>query len=157
MSGVRFPLVFTFHDLIVGRGFVAGVELAGRALLVEEEEGSWLYGVTPGGLAACGHEKAETLSAFRNRYRAVLQDLAAAAAGFEAFAAAVARFQSEESDVEEWAAAVVEVRSSGREVDWVRAGDADAHRGVVVTDLTLQLDPGANPSPFDEVALARCA
>jgi hypothetical protein len=43
----RYPLLLGFRDLIAGNGFVASVALNGRALLVDEGDGFWMYGVNP--------------------------------------------------------------------------------------------------------------
>lgn len=40
----RYPLLFGFRDLIAGNGFVAGVAINGRALLVDEDDGFWIFG-----------------------------------------------------------------------------------------------------------------
>ena len=79
----RYPLLLGFRDLIAGNGFVASVALNGRALLVDEDDGFWMYGVNPGGLAAGGSTAAEALAEFRKDYRLVLFDIATEAEGFE--------------------------------------------------------------------------
>jgi hypothetical protein len=49
----RYPLLLGFHDLVAGNGYIAGIALSnGRALLVDEGDGFWMYGVNPGGMAA---------------------------------------------------------------------------------------------------------
>ncbi len=109
-----YPLVFSFRDVIEGNGFLAGVAISGRALMVHEgEDGWWLYGVTPAGIAATGDTPPEAHAAFRNTYREVLFDAAADAADFEAFKTEVERFFNEGNSEEErrWNEAAAAIRS----------------------------------------------
>lgn len=109
-----YPLVFGFRDAIEGNGFLAGVAISGRALMVHEgEDGWWLYGVTPAGIAASGDTPPEAHVAFRNAYREVLFDAAADAEDFAAFKSEVERFFSEPDAEEEsrWNAAALAIRS----------------------------------------------
>ena len=53
-SQVGLPLIFTYRDLVYGTGILAEVRVRGRALAVTEQDGVWMYGVSPGGLAAPG-------------------------------------------------------------------------------------------------------
>lgn len=147
----RFPLLFQFRDLIAGNKFLAGVEMNGRALLVDEDDGVWIYGVNPGGMAAAGEDKSEALNAFRKAYQVVLNDIVASAASFEEFEAEVTRFFAQESDADEWAEAVEQVRAEGKSVDWVHSEDADSPRGVLVVKLPHEaLDPSKNRDPLAE-------
>ncbi len=81
----NYPILFGWMDLVVGQGFVAAVALNGRALLVDEGDGYWIYGVNPGGLAAGGRNQAEAQAQFRSAYRSVLFDIAAEADSFDNF------------------------------------------------------------------------
>ncbi len=42
------PMMFIFRDTISGNGFLAGITLSGRALMMEEDGKWWMYGVRPG-------------------------------------------------------------------------------------------------------------
>ena len=109
-----YPLFFGFRDAIEGNGFLAGVAINGRALMVHEGEvgGWWLYGVTPAGIAATGETPPEAHAAFRNAYRQVLFDAAAGAETFEAFKAEVERFFNEgDSEEQRWEEAAAAIRS----------------------------------------------
>ena len=144
-----YPLVFRFQGLVAGNGFVAGVELAGRALLVEEESDFWVYGVNPGGFAASGDDRDEALNNFRIEYDAVLNDIAGDASSFDAFKAGVEGFLNEESDLDEWKKAVEVIRQSDQEFDWLPKGDADRPCSVKIVDLTEQASAAANRDPHD--------
>lgn len=72
-----YPLLFSYRDPVIGNGYVAGVEMRGRALLTaEDDEGWWVEGVSPGGFASGGATRQEALSSFRTTYQHVLVDIA---------------------------------------------------------------------------------
>ena len=92
----RYPLLLGFRDLVAGNGYIADIALSnGRALLVDEGDGFWMYGVNPGGMAAGGASLGEAQAEFRTAYKSVLFDIAAEAESFEAFKAEVERFLTE--------------------------------------------------------------
>lgn len=156
----QYPLVFTFKDLVAGRGFIAGVRMAGRALLSEEDDGVWVFGVNPGAIAAGPELNPQSgMTAFRQQWKFTLQEIASSTLSFDGFEQEVCRFfNQEDADAALWAAAVVEVRRAGVEVDWVRRGSADTDLMVEVIDLTAQLGPEVNANPLDDtVELAACA
>lgn len=134
----RYPLLFGYRDLVEGLDFVAGVETAGRALLVEEADEVSVYGVNPGGMAGFGDTRDGALSDFRETYRKVLYDLAAEADTFEEFRTQVEHFVSEASDLDEWEEAVDDVRAGRLEApEWPTA---PAESAVRVTVLLLSID-----------------
>lgn len=92
-----FPLLFQYRSLIEGNGFVASVAADGRALLVEEDGGYWMYGVNPGGAAGGGASRDAAFNDFKQAYLSVLFDAALEATTFEAFKAEVERFFNEEN------------------------------------------------------------
>ena len=109
----RVPLFFTFRDTVFGNGFLADVCAEyGRALGVKEEDGFWMYGINPGGMAANGNSPAEVLEAFRRTFSNVLVDIARDAASFEDFRTAVTEFfnDTNEGYIEEWLVAAQGVR-----------------------------------------------
>ena len=65
----HYPLLFGFRDLVAGNGFVAGVNLNGRALLADEGDGFVMYGVNPGGIAAGGSNRGWRIALLANRSR----------------------------------------------------------------------------------------
>jgi hypothetical protein len=141
---VEYPLFFTYRDLIVGNGFVAGVSADGRALLSQDEEGYWMYGVNPGAVAGGGKERAEAFHEFRQGYRAVLHDLASEAPSFEAFRDAVGKFFYEvnEPNARDWEAARRAVRNGSVTSDLPKVRDPkETHVNVVLIDT---FDPAAN-------------
>lgn len=105
--------MFTFGDALAGNGFLAGVTLSGRALMVRENDREWwLYGVCPGSIAETGATPQETYLRFRTRYREILFDIAAEAPDFKSFKYELERFfvvdQSEEG---RWMEAFQAIRS----------------------------------------------
>lgn len=150
----HYPLLFGYRDLVAGKGFVAGVEMDGRALLVDEDEGSWFCGVNPGGLAAGGTDHGSAALAFRHSYRSVLFDLAAEAATFEDFRQAVEAFFAETNEPtrEEWEEAVLAVRDEQVDLTWLIKRPADLPRSAKVTNVGEQ--PVSSFNRLDEEALA---
>lgn len=110
------PLMFTFQDAIAGNGFLAGTAVCGRALMVQEDDGSWwMYGVRPGALAGGGATLQEAYANFRSRYKEILIDIAHEYDDFTAFKNEVERFFGEADTEEEhrWTEALELIRSSG--------------------------------------------
>lgn len=107
------PLMFTFRDAISGEGFLAGITLVGRSLMVEEDGKWWMYGVRPGGIAESGEIPHETFLRFRNRYKEILFDIAGECRTFETFRQEIERFYYEPDTEEErrWEDAVNHIRS----------------------------------------------
>lgn len=107
------PLMFTFRDTISGDGFLVGITLSGRALMLKEDEKWWMYGVRPGAIAESGESPQETILRFRNRYREVLFDIAGDHRTFDAFKKEVERFFHEPDYEEErrWEDALTAIRS----------------------------------------------
>jgi hypothetical protein len=146
----HYPILFGFRDLVVGAGFVADISTQGRALLVDEgEEGFWMYGVNPGGIAGSGETTAEAQADFRQRYKSVLFDFASVSQGFEDFEKSVQKFFAEvnEPTEEEWNAAVQDVRAGKVEADWLAKGRAESKRQVKVRLID---QPQASVNALDE-------
>ena len=109
----RYPLMFTYRDVISGDGFLAGITLSGRALMIKENDEWWMYGVRPGAIAETGKTPQETYLRFRNRYKQILFDIAGECRTFEAFKQETERFFYEPDEEEErrWEDAVAAIRS----------------------------------------------
>ena len=71
-----YPITFTFRDDVNGVGFLARVTACGRALIVNEGDGWWLYGVEPGGMAASGETASDAHIRFRRAFTKILFDIA---------------------------------------------------------------------------------
>jgi hypothetical protein len=146
---MKFPLVFSIRQIVVGQGFIAGVTLDGRALMVEEaEEDFWVYGVNPGALAGTGDSKASSWSDFKERLQSVLFDMASTLSTFDEFKREVQRFFREASDVEAWASAVEDVRA-GRVDSDLPTVNADRYKPKVKVELLAPADetPVRSPKP----------
>ena len=148
-------MLFGFRDLVAGKGFVAGVVVNGRALLVDEGDGFWMFGVSPGGLAAGGKSHGEAQAEFRQGYRSVLFDIAALADDFDSFRQQVLSFFHETSEPteREWEEALAEVRSGKVVADWLpmRKVDSNAGQGVEVVRLE---HPNPSLNGLDRAELA---
>jgi hypothetical protein len=109
----NYPLMFTFRDAVSGNGFLAGITLSGRALMVKEGDQEWcVYGVRPAAIAETGATPEEAYLRFRNRYKGVLFDIAEDSCDFDAFKRMVERFYYEPDETEErrWEEAVRDLR-----------------------------------------------
>lgn len=107
------PILFQYQGPVIGKGFVADVQLCGRLLVEIETNGVWLYGVNPGALAVPAVNIAAGSAAVTKALTAAFVDFAEDASNFDGFKAEVERFfesTDEESDVE-WKAAVQAIRN----------------------------------------------
>lgn len=151
---VRYPLLFTYHDKVVGKGYLAGVRVAGRALLVREDDDAWwVYGVNPGGIAEGAEGPGRAHSLFRRTFTTVLFDLAEEARDFDSFKSAVSAFFYETNEPTEaaWLEAVTAQRNdpSREPADAFAAAlerkPAETERGVWVENLNCaHLNPSIN-------------
>ena len=109
----QYPLMLTLRDAVSGNGFLAGVTLYGRALMVFEDGKWWMYGVRPGAIAESGTTPQETFASFRERYKLALFDIAEEASDFEDFKASVESFYTQPDYFEEnrWETAFKAIRS----------------------------------------------
>jgi hypothetical protein len=150
----RYPVLFSFRDLIAGNGFVAGVAVHGRALLIDEGDGFWMYGVNPGGVAAGGQTPNEAQAEFRKGYRTVLFDAAAEAPDFESFRREIeAFFEETNSPTEkEWEDAVQDVRDGKVVADWLSAKPAESL--PMRLDVVLLEHPEPRLNELDHMDLA---
>ena len=133
----RYPILFGRHELIEGDGFIARVEVDGRALLSREDEEYWIEGVNPGGFAAKGTGPSDALAAFCVEFRLALFDIALSAADFGAFKAEMERFFHATNKValQEWDAAVAEVREGKIDAEWLDKRPADTPLRVHVVEI----------------------
>ena len=146
-----YPLLCDYKDLIAGNGFLAGVLSCGRALLIEDDDGIWMHGVTPGGLSADGESQKEATAAFRSAYRAALYDIAAEAVDFPHFQKAVEGFFADENTVYKtaWQDAVEKVRAGSITSDWLEKRPADLGRGIQVFHIREKDGGGPSEAPAE--------
>jgi hypothetical protein len=154
-----FPLIYGFHQLVAGDGFVAGVEIQGRALLARDgEEGAWwLYGVEPGGIAEPGATEMEAYQNFRDSLREVLCDSAALATrGFESLQADVKALAGQKNGVweQEWEAARQAIRSGQLQPEGEVLATLPRHTSKVScrTSVVLLTGQGRDITPEDNCA-----
>ncbi|MEW5980816.1 MAG: hypothetical protein AB1806_00435 [Acidobacteriota bacterium] len=108
------PLLFSFRGPVMGQGFLAVVELRGRLLARQTEDGIILDGVNPGGFSC----QAPTLDLanldLRGTLLEILADVAFEAPTFDAFRQEVTRFfeETDAESVDEWQAAVDALRAA---------------------------------------------
>lgn len=101
-TATHYPIMFTYRDAISGDGFLAGVTITGRALMVKEDDNKWwIYGVRPASIADVGDTPGEAFRQFRNSFKEVLFDMADVAREFNEFNDEAERFFYEPDHVEE--------------------------------------------------------
>lgn len=106
--------MFTFQDAVSGDGFLAGITLYGRALMVQEDDGKWwMYGVRPAAMAESGQTLPETFANFRKTYTAVLFDIAEESHTFAQFKENVEDFfyQVDATEERRWTTSLNDLRS----------------------------------------------
>lgn len=147
----NYPLVFTYNGTIQGGSFAADIVARGRALMVSEGDGWWMYGVNPGPIADGGASPAEANAKFRRTFWVTMKELAEEATDFDTFRASATEFfqQSDPKTEAEWRAAVAQVRSGAVDAPLPRVnGDAPGVRLDIVKtekpvarELTLDDQP----------------
>ncbi|MDY7091329.1 MAG: hypothetical protein SX243_00005 [Acidobacteriota bacterium] len=150
-----YPLLFAYRDLVPGSGFIAGVEIFGRALLEEEEDSAWMYGLNPGGIAGGGVTAREAMSDFRRGYVSVLEDIASVATGFKDFQEQVAQFfwESTEALDREWEAARTEVRERRLEKEGLQKHPfSEDQIRLEVREFKQEARPAKTRVPREELA-----
>jgi hypothetical protein len=145
---ISYPVLFGYRDVISGRHFMAFIKTDGRALLTKEEDGCWLYGVYPGGMAGGGKEIAEASRELKTSYLSVLFDIAEEASSFEAFKEEVERFfhQRNDATMQEWEAAHAQVKSGELSTDDLPRRDTATTPPCVEV---LRVDESAEREPAD--------
>lgn len=145
----HYPQLFGFRRLVLGDGFVAGVQMSGRGLLVEEgSEGFWMYGVNPGSAAGHGEDRAEAVADFRERLWSVLVDLAGEAEDFDGFRSLAEEFfyAVDEAEEERWEQAVLAVREGRVESDLPRKNSDAFEPEIAIHRLSLSAQGNPEPS-----------
>jgi hypothetical protein len=155
-----FPLLFQFQGALIGRGFVAEIEVTGSRVLasIEDTGDVWLYGVNPGAIAENGDSLEDANSHFRKAIYEVLIDMAKESRTFGELKAQVeAFFITTNEPVEvDWKAALARIRESREKL-----GDLPVHR-VTALKVAVNKKPLKDLRPSDNrpqvnAALAKVA
>lgn len=112
---MNYPLFLTYQSPIIGNGFVAEITARAQLLATQEEDGWWLYGVHPGGIAESGDTLDQAHLEMRESLRLVFADFATEADTFDAFKSRVEKFfeVTDETTVAEWKDALAAIRKQG--------------------------------------------
>lgn len=130
-----YPFFFTFLDKVEGNGYLADVAVHGRVLATEEDGVWWMYGVNPGGVAACGKSRAEAYTEFRKAVMSVLFDIATRSSkDFFAFRKEARRFFDEVNcpTLAEWEAAREQVRAGKVTIEGMRRETQESPRRIEI-------------------------
>jgi hypothetical protein len=134
-SPTRLPLLFSYRDTLFGPGVLIEVRVVnGRALYVEEQDGGWLYGVNPGGMAAPGASLQDAHDAFRQTFSRILVDLILDTKSEDEYRTVVDRFVRETNQAyeAEWLDAVKAVRALGTNPTGLAKAPAESPLAVEV-------------------------
>ena len=123
------PLVFSFRELVIGNGFIASVQMSGRALMDEDDE-TWITAIAPVGFSGGGAERTEAFAAFRRTWFEILVDIASDSEDFPTFKRECESFLMGTQDdlTEDWNQALAFVRENGVTDERLRTASADEHR-----------------------------
>lgn len=137
-------MLYSLRELVHGEGFVARVELDGRALATEEDAGEWwVYGVNPGAIAASGQTLQEAFAALQASFRAYLVDCAASEPSFETFKEEVELFlhETDSEALDDWDKALKAVRAGVATPQDLGKKSADTSSGRVMVHLSTASTP----------------
>lgn len=146
----RYPIIFGLRDIVQGEGYLAGVEVQGRALMHDEgDDHVWIEGVNPGGFTGTGHSPTEALEDFRKAYSAILYDIALEAGSFREFKREVEALFANAGELpqREWDEAVQDVRAGRVRADWLGKRSAETPLGIRVAELKK---PSAKQNKVEE-------
>lgn len=109
---MAWPLLFRFRGPVLGKGYIAVVELLGRVLARPENDAVWLDGVNPGALAVGASSIKTANKELNSALTAVFVEFAEQAATFDDFKAAVVAFfhETDRETVSEWETSVAAVQ-----------------------------------------------
>lgn len=146
------PLCFTYNGSVIGKGFVAHVDLCGRLLAIPEADGVWMHGVNPGALAVGAPTLSDANLLVRDTLTKTFIDFANEAADFDGFKTRVEAFYNEsDEDADGWQAAVEQIKSGATPVPEGVRRCPDPVLYVKVSQKTIaQLTPADNPFVFRE-------
>jgi predicted RNase H-like HicB family nuclease len=149
----HYPLLFRCERLVVGKGYVARVDVRGRLVAHCQDDGFWISGVEPGDVSAGGKTLNEAFTGIQDSLGGILEDIALEPASFEEFQSEVEVFFSSRDLEEErlWREAVERVRTNPDDVRFLslKHRSADDPRGVTVTQiLPSAASPRDNASSY---------
>jgi hypothetical protein len=139
-TSLAWPLFFKHHGTLLGKGFLADIEIQGRLLARPEADGVWIDGVNPGAIAFGGATLNETHAGLRDTLARIFVDFAEQTFSFEEFKAMVEHFfnESDEETLREWDAAVAAVRAGMPGPDGVQRKDANAASYIRITQKPVE-------------------
>ena len=117
-----------------------------RVLGIQEDDGIWLSGVQPGGVAAGGTNVWDACAAYRRACVGVLADIVASVGDFPAFQAEAARMLEERDDAafKDWTAAVEANRRN--RLDWTQMQQLPVKPAAMTPSLTVTLKVEMTPA-----------
>ena len=140
------PLIFVYRGNVFGHQYIASVSAVSRVLAIQEDDGVWLSGVQPGGVAAGGDDVRAACAAYRRAFVGVLADIASSVGDFPAFQADAARMLAEcdEAAFKDWTAAVEANRRN--HLDWTQMQQLPVKPAAIMPSMTVTLRTEMTPA-----------
>ena len=154
----NYPLLFTYRDVVQGKGFTSQVAGHGFVLLsIEPDEGFWMYGVIPGAIAAFGATPDEAHTSFRIAYREIINQIAEESSDFADFRSKAETFFTETNTPNraDWDEALALVRANNVTVEGLEKKPADSpsfHATVIDPRFQSACPPQFSSDPLKALA-----
>ena len=106
------PLCFKYTGTVIGKGFIAHIDLCGRVLAIQDTDGVWLNGVTPAAMTVSAPTIALACPVHRDALTKIFIDFAEEAETFEEFDAQLREFfEQEDGEINDWNDAVARIEA----------------------------------------------
>lgn len=146
MSKQTFPLTMTYSLPAVGKGYVAGITIKARLLMIAETgEEVWVYGVNPGGICAFAPTQDAAQTRFIDRFNSVVTDLAESADNFQQFKTELTEAFTTNMEYEKlWLEARKQVQAGSSDIPGMPREVGKIEPAITVEELVLNKTVGAS-------------
>ena len=141
------PLCFKYTGSVLGKGFIAQIELCGRVLAIQDVDGVWLNGVTPAAMAVTAPTISAACPVHRDALTKIFIDFAQESANFEEFEVCLREFfEQADDEIDEWNAAVARIEAGKETIPEGLQRCPNPEVGLKVNRLKMeQVTPADNP------------
>lgn len=153
----QYPLFFKIDETFVcNDGKVARVLCGGRAVLWDEDDCFWFYGVQPGSVSGGAEQVGAAFQEFKRQYRTIMFDLASETATVGEFQAQALQFFNDVcvATEAEWTEARDRVRAHGETLGPLKRIERDEDWPIGIQFITGEVNASLNPREADHYAAA---
>jgi len=113
LATLAWPLLFRHHGTLLGKGFIADIEIHGRLIAKPEADGVWVDGVNPGAISLGAATLNDTHAELRATLARIFVDFAEQTSNFDEFKARAEQFfnETDADTAREWDTAVEAIRA----------------------------------------------